>query len=86
MRGIYQHKNRCPTTMKVIHESQFDALRHMRRLGKREADGVANLTVYECPHCHGWHVGHIATPLYPQRKDNASIADVIRRDRAQEDE
>ncbi len=81
MPETYGHHCRCPVSRKVIHESQWEALRHMRRLGKTEEDGVAGLNVYQCRHCQGWHVGHSGAAVAGERKDTTNMIETIKRDR-----
>lgn len=40
------------------HPTRGKALAHMRQLVRRGA-ASERLNVYECPHCGGWHVGHL---------------------------
>lgn len=43
---------------KKRHESQETATKEMNRLIRVRRVGDSPLSVYRCPWCGGWHVGH----------------------------
>lgn len=55
----------CEATGKVANATRKDASRAMRDFQKRK--GGAELSVYHCPHCGGWHVGRNGPALLSAR-------------------
>jgi len=42
--------NSC--TGKVRHANRYGAIAHLKKLGN------AQMSLYQCRYCHGWHIGH----------------------------
>ena len=47
---------------KVRHKTRFGAIAHLKSLGH------AQMGLYECRHCKGWHIGHQWTPTKVQSR------------------
>lgn len=48
----------CRTSGKIAHREYYDAVQHMRRLARKQMVDVGEFTVYRCPDCATWHIGH----------------------------
>jgi heterodisulfide reductase subunit B len=63
MKGIAWIAKECGK--KHRHKSKGAAEAHLRSMVKIEKD--EGITVYPCPYCHFWHIGH--TPKRKRRYD-----------------
>lgn len=43
---------------KARHASKADAERHLFALVRNTGTAPRGMSVYRCPHCGSWHVGH----------------------------